>query len=269
MKKYLCTNMASNKNIFKGVNDRFHGVTVDSEKEACNTEEFPNKLNESLTHWTNSKTRCVWFKVCTEQAEWVPILVKNGFNFHHAKHGFVMMYKWLPSQEICNLPTFANTLVGVGAVVINNNNEILVVSEKFYDRPHWKLPGGYVEPGENLIDAAIREVQEETGIDTEFISLLTLRHGHFGLFDCSDMYFVLALKPLTQNIVKCEREINFCEWMDIEKYLGHPHVHDLNRFFLKKYLEYREKNIKIHCDHGIHAVVKKPYTVYHAINHIH
>ena len=38
-------------------------------------------------------------------------------------------------------------MVGAGAMVINNNNEILVVKEKYYKKPHWKLPGGYVDPG--------------------------------------------------------------------------------------------------------------------------
>ena len=38
-------------------------------------------------------------------------------------------------------------MVGIGAMVINENREILVVQEKYYKKPHWKLPGGYVDPG--------------------------------------------------------------------------------------------------------------------------
>jgi len=38
-------------------------------------------------------------------------------------------------------------MVGAGAMVINENKEILVVREKYYKKPHWKLPGGYVDPG--------------------------------------------------------------------------------------------------------------------------
>jgi ADP-ribose pyrophosphatase YjhB (NUDIX family) len=61
-----------------------------------------------------------------------------------------MMYRWLPDTEVCNIPPFAHTMIGVGAVVMNKAHEILVVREKYFLIPHWKLPGGYVEPGKCL-----------------------------------------------------------------------------------------------------------------------
>jgi len=36
----------------------------------------------------------------------------------------------------------------------------------------WVFPGGQVEEGENLIDALIREIKEESGIDVEVSSLI-------------------------------------------------------------------------------------------------
>lgn len=62
-----------------------------------------------------------------------------------------MMYKWLPMEETCNVPPFAHTMIGVGAIVVNDEEEILVVSEKHRKVPHFKLPGGFVEPSiENI-----------------------------------------------------------------------------------------------------------------------
>lgn len=116
------------------------------------------------------------------------------------------------------------------------------------------------------MDAAIREVHEETNISTKFESVLTIRHGHGSMFGCSDIYTVVSLSPLNDNIEKCQREIEECKWMDIEEYLNHADVHDLNKFQLQKYLEYKKNDIKVNCYHGIHQILKKPYTVYSVTN---
>lgn len=53
-----------------------------------------------------------------------------------------MMYKWLPKHEQMSVPPFAHTMVGVGALVINEKNQVLVVSERNALIPNsWKLPG--------------------------------------------------------------------------------------------------------------------------------
>lgn len=60
-----------------------------------------------------------------------------------------MLYRWLPTNEECNVPKYAHTFLGVGAFVFNKDtSEILVIKEKYTaTKASWKLPGGYVEPG--------------------------------------------------------------------------------------------------------------------------
>lgn len=53
-------------------------------------------------------------------------------------------------------------ILSAAAVVLNNQGEILLIKGP---RRGWEMPGGQVEEGESLKDAAIREVKEETGID--------------------------------------------------------------------------------------------------------
>lgn len=63
--------------------------------------------------------------------------------------------------------------MGAGAVVQDADGRLLVVRR---GRPpakgRWSLPGGRVEAGERAADAAVREVQEETGLDVEVVSFL-------------------------------------------------------------------------------------------------
>ncbi|XP_035281189.1 nucleoside diphosphate-linked moiety X motif 6 isoform X2 [Anguilla rostrata] len=83
----------------------------------------------------------------------------------------------------------------------------------------WKFPGGLSDPGENIGDTAVREVLEETGVQAEFQSLLSIRqqHNHPGAFGMSDMYLICRLRPLTFHIDFCTQECLRCEWLPLEE----------------------------------------------------
>lgn len=57
-------------------------------------------------------------------------------------------------------------ILSAAAIVINDKNELLLIKGP---RRGWEMPGGQVEVGESLRDAAIRETKEESGIDIEII----------------------------------------------------------------------------------------------------
>ena len=55
-------------------------------------------------------------------------------------------------------------VVGVGALVLRSG-EILLVKRKYPPgRGLWSIPGGHVNLGEGILEAAVRELEEETGI---------------------------------------------------------------------------------------------------------
>lgn len=151
--------------------------------------------------------------------------------------------------------------------MINKKNQVLSITEKqAIIAGSWKLPGGYVEPGENLVEAVIREVQEETGIKTKFLTLISVRHTHGFNFACSDLYLVMALEPTEDGeLVNCPREIADSKWMEFDEYLTHPNVHDLNRSFLKTYLHYRDTGIKIDCTEHEHQLLHRKYRLFSAM----
>jgi ADP-ribose pyrophosphatase YjhB (NUDIX family) len=64
----------------------------------------------------------------------------------------------------------ANSIVpAVNVAVTNQAGEILLIRRS--DNGNWALPGGAVELGESLSQAAVRETREETGIDCEVTGL--------------------------------------------------------------------------------------------------
>jgi 8-oxo-dGTP diphosphatase len=60
-----------------------------------------------------------------------------------------------------------NPLLTVDTVIIQNNSVVLVMRKNPPYKGSWALPGGFVEYGETVEIAAIRETKEETGLDIE------------------------------------------------------------------------------------------------------
>ena len=65
----------------------------------------------------------------------------------------------------------ANSLVpSVNVVVVNDADEILMIRRS--DNENWAVPGGAIDLGESMTQAAIRETKEESGIDCEITGLV-------------------------------------------------------------------------------------------------
>lgn len=62
-------------------------------------------------------------------------------------------------------------VVGVGAVVVHEGRLLVVKRGKEPARGLWTLPGGRLEPGETLEAGALRELEEETGLEGHVVGL--------------------------------------------------------------------------------------------------
>lgn len=55
-------------------------------------------------------------------------------------------------------------LVGVGSIVVVDGRILLVKRRYPPGEGLWSVPGGHLEPGEDVLEAAVRELMEETGV---------------------------------------------------------------------------------------------------------
>jgi len=109
-----------------------------------------------------------------------------------------------------------------GGLVLNEKGQILFI----FRRKSWDLPKGKIDPGESIEEAAIREVQEETGIDEVDITDRLPETFHIYREKKKRIlkktyWFVMKtrdekLKP------QSEEDIEQAIWMDLETFRSAP-----------------------------------------------
>eukprot|EP00930_Biecheleria_cincta_P096836 TRINITY_DN88619_c0_g1_i1.p1 TRINITY_DN88619_c0_g1~~TRINITY_DN88619_c0_g1_i1.p1 ORF type:complete len:470 (-),score=86.31 TRINITY_DN88619_c0_g1_i1:38-1447(-) len=227
---YSCLKDASDKSlpailqapkVFEFKSDHFRGVTIDIAADSrASVSEFSAQLKSCLAEWADEGKRGIWFKVPLNCARFVGPLTAERFKFHHAKEEYVMLTRWL-EESPSKLPRYSFTQIGVGGAVVNSKNEVLMIQEKIQADANfqglWKLPGGLADPGEDLATAGSREVLEETGVASEFEGVVSLRHGHGMRFGQGDIYCVVRLRALSEEIKLCPEEIAAARWMSLEE----------------------------------------------------
>ena len=212
----------------------FGGVVTDPERLPDDPRRFSQTLQESLETWRSAGVLVVWLEVPIGKAALVPVAVDAGFSYHHAGDDYLLLT--LPLREGSHIPPYASHYIGAGGVVLDNNNELLVVREKygFGDRPPTlKLPGGALRSGEHLADAVVREVLEETGVATRFEAVVCFRHWHGYRHGKSDIYFVCRLSPLSREIKMQAEEIQECIWMPVDEFLNADTVAEFNKWIVR------------------------------------
>tara|TARA_B100001142_G_scaffold60536_1_gene59570 strand:- start:20659 stop:21087 length:429 start_codon:yes stop_codon:yes gene_type:complete len=128
-----------------------------------------------------------------------------------------------------------------GGIIINQLNKIAIVNQ---NHDSWSLPKGHIDKGETAIDAAIREIYEETGIiNPTLIKKVGVyeryRIGLDGNDDLSELKRIhIFLFKSTQKILKpIDKNNPEAKWIgikEVENYLTHRE--DINFF---------KKNIKL------------------------
>lgn len=150
--------------------------------------------------------------------------------------------------------------LGVCAIVENTKGEWLVVKKSYSGlKGRWSLPAGFVQEGETINEAVVREVKEETGIDCFVKGLVGFRSGVIR-GEISDNMAILYCDKVqeSQPIIIQEREILEAHWMSPEQLA----VDELANKMLK---EYAQANVKNHLLDDVDTIVPEEifgYTKY-------
>jgi NAD+ diphosphatase len=110
--------------------------------------------------------------------------------------------------------THTRFTVTAGAVIFNDQKQVLLLKHRFRAGSGWGLPGGFLERGEQPIEALRRELREEIGLELEDVEIFASRSFEKPkqieiLFRARGNVSEANVKPLTM-------EVERAEWFSIE-----------------------------------------------------
>lgn len=120
--------------------------------------------------------------------------------------------------------------VDVAYVILlsEDTEKILMVKNKGTKGSYYTLPGGAVEPGETLEEAARREAREETGLIVETNGLGGVSEGFFEERGHHAVFFYFHAEKKSGEIgISFPDEIEEVVWMDCaqaKEYIGIPSI---------------------------------------------
>jgi 8-oxo-dGTP diphosphatase len=128
-------------------------------------------------------------------------------------------------------------ILSAAAIVVNEKNELLLIKGP---RRGWEMPGGQVEEGESLSQAAIRETKEESGIDIEIIKFCGI-FQNIGNSICNTLFLA---KPIGGELTKTpesldvgffpiDEALNKVEWKDFRQRIEYCLKPELQPFYVE------------------------------------
>ena len=107
--------------------------------------------------------------------------------------------------------THTRFTVTAGAVIFNDQKQVLLLKHRFRAGSGWGLPGGFLERGEQPIEALRRELREEIGLGLEDVEIFASRS-----FEKPKQVEVLFRARANANVKPLTMEVERAEWFSIE-----------------------------------------------------
>ncbi|CAD8072420.1 unnamed protein product [Paramecium sonneborni] len=230
---------------------------------------FKQDLQELIGISKCNKNTSIWIELQKEQLGLAQTLIEEGFKMHRVAGDILQFSKWLGDGE-SRLPSQATHYVGVGGIVVKDNNVLLVQEKNGQRRGAWGTPGGLVDQKESIIEAVIREVKEETNLDCKVEDVLYFREMHDARFGKTDLYFAFKLQCLDEAQIKiCEQELMDYRWVPIDQILDFlkkenqkTHVINFYKSVQERLVGQQYKYIKIEESQELYYGQMKYYAIF-------
>ncbi|MGV9009686.1 NUDIX hydrolase [Brevundimonas sp.] len=127
--------------------------------------------------------------------------------------------------------SFAPPVPAVGVVCLRGDEVLLIRRGKPPRKGEWSLPGGRIETGERAVDAALRELAEETGVTARITGLIDVVDGlfaeaglHYVLIDYAAEWVagepVAGDDALEARFVPLDQVDGLIEWSETRRIIG-------------------------------------------------
>ena len=105
----------------------------------------------------------------------------------------------------------ARFTVTAGAIIFNDAGQILLLKHRFRSGSGWGLPGGFLEKGEQPLEAMRRELREEIGLEVDDVEIFAARS-----FKKPRQVEVLFRCRATGSVTPRTMEVERAEWFSLE-----------------------------------------------------
>lgn len=209
--------------------DRYNGWIVDIETIPTEITGFESALTHLLQQAQSHQKNLIWLDLTTEQGEQIAIAIGLGFVFHNCEaHRMTLVHRL---KEDAYIPVPPTHTIGVGAVVINDNNELLMVRDRIHTSSSlYKLPGGMLEHADEFAQTVEREVYEETGIIATLDKAVGFLNSHPFMYNKSNIYAIFQLTAQTHEINVIDTyEIEKALWMNVDEFFAHEEMSEFQK----------------------------------------
>jgi mutator protein MutT len=107
--------------------------------------------------------------------------------------------------------THTRFTVTAGAIIFNDQKQVLLLKHRFRAGSGWGLPGGFLERGEQPVEALRRELREEIGLEVGNVEVFAARS-----FKKPKQVEVLFRARANANVKPLTMEVERAEWFSLD-----------------------------------------------------